>query len=43
MDKSRSVDMEQAIEFKSKGTQVRGVLRVPDGSAPHPLLVMAGG
>jgi pimeloyl-ACP methyl ester carboxylesterase len=35
--------MEQRVEFKSKGTPVRGVLRLPQGSGPHPLLVMAGG
>jgi uncharacterized protein len=35
--------MEQSVEFKSKGTKIRGVLRLPDGAGPHPLLVMAGG
>jgi pimeloyl-ACP methyl ester carboxylesterase len=35
--------MEQSVEFLSKGVKLRGVLNVPDGKGPHPLLVMAGG
>ncbi len=35
--------MERPVEFKSKGTKLRGVLNMPDGAGPHPLLVMAGG
>lgn len=35
--------MEQKVEFYSKGVKVRGVLRMPEGKGPHPLLAMAGG
>ena len=35
--------MEQAVEFLSKGVKLRGVLQMPEGKGPHPLLVMAGG
>ena len=35
--------MEQAVEFFSKGVKLRGVLNLPEGKGPHPLLVMAGG
>ena len=35
--------MEQKVEFFSKGVKLRGVLRMPEGKGPHPLLVMAGG
>ena len=35
--------MEREVSFKSEGTTLRGVLRMPEGKGPHPLLVMAGG
>lgn len=35
--------MEQKVEFYSKGVKLRGVLRMPEGKGPHPLLVLAGG
>ena len=35
--------MEKKVEFFSKGMKLRGVLRMPRGKGPHPLLVMAGG
>jgi pimeloyl-ACP methyl ester carboxylesterase len=35
--------MEKTIEFFSKGVKLRGVLNMPEGNGPHPLLVMAGG
>lgn len=35
--------MEKAVEFKSKSVTLRGVLNMPEGPGPHPLLVMAGG
>lgn len=36
--------IEKKIEFKSKGTTCRGMLKLPaDGKGPFPLLVMAGG
>lgn len=35
--------METKVEFKSKGVTLRGVLNMPQGPGPHPLLVMAGG
>ena len=35
--------MEKKVEFKSKGEILRGVLNVPDGEGPFPLLLMAGG
>lgn len=35
--------MEKQVEFVSKGCKLRGVLRLPAGKSPHPLLVMAGG
>jgi len=35
--------MERKVEFFSKGVKLRGVVRMPGGEGPHPLLVMAGG
>lgn len=35
--------MEKRVEFVSKEVKLQGVLRIPDGRGPHPLLVMAGG
>lgn len=35
--------MEKQVEFKSNGVTIRGVLNMPEGDGPHPLLVMAGG
>ncbi len=35
--------MEKQVTFKSQGTSLRGVLNMPEGPGPHPLLVMAGG
>lgn len=35
--------MEKKVEFFSKGVKLRGVLHMPEGKGPHPLLVMAGG
>jgi dienelactone hydrolase len=31
------------VEFLSKGTKIRGVLALPDGEGPFPVVVMAGG
>ena len=35
--------MEKRVEFYSKGVKLRGVLLMPEGKGPHPLLVLAGG
>ena len=35
--------MEQKVEFFSKGVKLRGVMRMPEGKGPHPLLIVAGG
>ena len=35
--------MEKKVEFYSKGVKLRGVLRMPEGKGPHPILVLAGG
>ena len=35
--------MERKVEFFSKGVKLRGVVQMPRGKGPHPLLVMAGG
>lgn len=32
--------MEKEVQFKSKGVTLRGVLNMPEGPEPHPLLVM---
>ena len=35
--------MEKQVEFYSEGTKIVGVLNMPEGDGPHPLLAMAGG
>ncbi len=35
--------MEKNVEFMSKGIKLVGVLNMPEGDGPHPLLVVAGG
>ena len=35
--------MRRAIAFDAEGVTLRGVLRLPDGAGPHPLVVMSHG